>query len=149
MRRFVFVLAPLIALSACRGEAVEEESEPTAADSVAQALAEFDPAILDTATWESRAAALARGANVWKWACATCHGEEGRGDGEYEIEGDTLHPPSFQTDDWRFADDPEGLRRYIYAGNVQGMPHWGLRQMRARDIVALDLYIRTELIQGD
>ncbi len=147
MRRLVLALS--IMLAACGGEAVEEESALTAADSVAQALAAFDPTVLDTVSWQSEEAAVARGGNVWKWACATCHGEEGRGEGEYEVEGDTLQPPSFQREEWRFREDPEGLRRYIYAGNVQGMPHWGLRRMAARDIVALDLYIRTELIRGD
>jgi len=76
-------------------------------------------------------------------------GEEGYGDGEYEVDGHTLRPPSFRAADWRFADDAEALRRYIYAGNAQGMPHWGIRRMAARDIVALDLYIRTELRRGE
>lgn len=147
MRWIGYALALSLAVAACAEAGTEQEDAPTSADTLAQALAAFDPAVFDTVTWDSEAAAVARGADVFKWACATCHGETGRGDGEYEIEGHTLRPPSFQDPHWRFRNDSEGLKRYIFAGNVMGMPHWGLRRMAARDIVALDLYIRTELIQ--
>lgn len=147
MRWFAHALVLTVVVAGC-SNGDEQGSAPTSADTVAQALASFDETALDTVVWSSEQAAIERGANVFKWACATCHGPEGYGDGEYELDGDTLHPPSFQDPSWRFRDDPEGLRRYIFAGNVRGMPHWGLRRMTPRDIVALEKYIREDLIRG-
>jgi hypothetical protein len=36
----------------------------------------------------------------------------------------------------------------VFVGNALGMPHWGLREMRPRDIVAVERYIRLELREG-
>ena len=49
--------------------------------------------------------------------------------------------------DWAF-DDADALHRKVFVGNTLGMPHWGLRQMRPRDIVAVERYIRAELREG-
>ena len=89
--------------------------------------------------------ALARGRDVFAWACAECHGPGGAGDGGRVIDGDTLRPPSFLAADWQYANDPEALHHRVFIGNASGMPHWGIRQMRPRDIVAVERYIRLEL----
>lgn len=135
----------LFALSAC--DVPERDAAVvTSADTVAAALATYDPAAFDTIRWESDSIALARGSDVFKWACAECHGQGGAGDGSFVNEqGDTLRPPSFLRPTWRFAGDHDGLRRQVFAGNAQGMPHWGLVKMLPRDIDAVTLYILKEL----
>lgn len=147
--RWLAWLALALTVVAC-GERGDQKAAPSPADTVAEAAAAFDLAIYDTVKWDDQAAELTRGEEVYKWACATCHGPQGRGDAEYVLEGDTLRPPSFQNPDWRFRDDQAGLRRYIFVGNAKGMPHWGLRRLRPRDIVALGDYIQNRLIKkGD
>jgi mono/diheme cytochrome c family protein len=147
--RWLAWLALALTVAAC-GERGGQEAAPSSADTVAEAAAAFNPAIYDTVKWDDQAAELTRGEEVYKWACATCHGPAGRGDAEYVLEGDTLRPPSFQDPNWRFRDDLAGLRRYIFIGNAKGMPHWGLRRLRPRDIVALGDYIQNRLIEkGD
>lgn len=113
------------------------------------AAEEYDPAAYDTVSWASDSAAVARGRDIFKWACAECHGEEGRGDGGRVIDGDTIRPPSFHQEGWEYANDPDDLHRKVFVGNTLGMPHWGLRQMRPRDIVAVERFIRLELIQDE
>jgi len=109
----------------------------------------YDPAAYDTVTWASDTAAVNRGRDIFKWVCVECHGESGRGDGGRVIDGDTIRPPSFLAEDWAYADDPDALHHKVFIGNTLGMPHWGLRQMRPRDIVAVERYIRLELIEAD
>lgn len=142
-------VAAVAVLVGCRSEPpagqAEQGGPPTPADTVAEAIREYDPALFDTVKWASDSLALARGADVFNWACSTCHGKEGRGDGGYVLNGDTLHPPSFLEPDWRFAQDSMGLRRRIFIGNGRGMPHWGLRHMEPRDIVAVQRFILYEL----
>ena len=104
---------------------------------------------LDTVVWSSREAELARGKEVFGWACARCHGATGEGDAGGTAEsGDTLRPPSFRTPDWRFANDARGLAEYIYTGNEKGMPHWGAQGIQPRDVVALASYIQQDLRAG-
>lgn len=137
-------LALLLATGCDTAEAPRSE-----ADEVDTATREYDPAAYDTVQWPSDSAAIARGADIFKWACAECHGEDGRGEGGRVIEGDTIRPPSFHQEDWPYADDPDALHRKVFVGNELGMPHWGLRQMQPRDIVAVERYIRLELIQDE
>ena len=125
-----------------------DERPPTEAELVAQAREAFDPFDYDTVKWSSEEEALARGGDIFKWACAECHGAEGRGDGGRVIDGDTLRPPSMLKERWAYAEDPHALQARIFTGNELGMPHWGLRQMRPRDIVAVERYIRYELRKG-
>ncbi len=137
-------LAMLLVAAACD---VQEEAPPAnEAEVVAEADRAYDPAAYDTVTWASEQAAVDRGRDIFKWACADCHGPEARGDGGRVIDGDTIRPPSFHQDHWKYADDPDALHRKVFIGNNLGMPHWGLRQMRPRDIVAVERYIRLELI---
>ena len=144
----MLAVAAVAVLGACdtRDEAAEDAGA-SQAEETAHAVQEYDPAAYDTVVWASDSAAIARGADIFKWACAECHGEEGRGDGGRVVDGDTLRPPSFHRENWAYAHDPDALHRKVFVGNMLGMPHWGLRQMRPRDIVAVERYIRLELIQ--
>ena len=135
------------ALAACEAEE-RQTANPDVMQTAAAAEA-YDPTAYDTVSWASDSAAVARGRDIFKWVCAECHGEQGRGDGGRVIDGDTLRPASFHQEGWEYADDPEALHRQIFIGNTLGMPHWGLRQMRPRDIVALERYIRLELVRDD
>jgi mono/diheme cytochrome c family protein len=121
-------------------------TQRTEADEVELAERRYDPATFDTVVWASQEAAVERGREIYAWVCADCHGPEGRGDGGRVVDGDTIRPPSFQREGWAYAADPEALHRQVFIGNSLGMPHWGLRLMRPRDIVALEKYIRLELV---
>ena len=78
--RWLAWLALAVAVTACGNGG--QQAAPSSADTVAKAAAAFDPAIYDTVHWDDPAAELTRGEEVYKWACATCHGTEGRGDGQ-------------------------------------------------------------------
>ena len=134
-------LAALVLVAGCEPETPQGAAteETTRADLV------YDPAAYDTVVWASDEEAVARGRDIFQWACAECHGTGGAGDGGRVIDGDTLRPPSFLTPDWEYAEDPDALHRKVFVGNELGMPHWGLRQMRPRDIVAVERYIRVGL----
>jgi mono/diheme cytochrome c family protein len=143
MRRTPMLLVSLAWLGACGSEEPAPQPDRVAvrADSVVLADAAFDPAAFDTISWESDDAAIQRGQIVFRISCQKCHGSGGRGNGNFVLQGDTLRPPSFLADDWRFADDPIGLRRQIFTGNVAGMPYWGLVGLRYRDLDAVARYI--------
>ncbi len=148
MRRIapLAAIAAALAIAACgKEEAPPVRSQQAQVDTAAQA---YNPVMFDTVKWASESEAIARGRDIFKWACAECHGPEGLGDGGRVIDGDTLHPPSFRQPGWRFANDPAALQKQVFVGNTLGMPHWGLREMRPRDIVAVEKYIRLELIRG-
>jgi mono/diheme cytochrome c family protein len=148
MERRVLGLAPLlVALSIAACERGAEDAQERELRLTAEAREAYDPATYDTVQWESREAAVRRGEDVYRWACADCHGETGRGDGGYVHEGDTLRPPSFRRPDFPLGGDLDALRRQVYAGSAVGMPHWGLRRMHPRDIDAVAIYIQDELIR--
>lgn len=140
-------LAIMLAITACELEQQEPGPADTEAAAVLEADRSYDPAAYDTVRWVDEDAAIDRGRDIFLWACADCHGDDGSGDGGRVIDGDTIRPPSFHQDDWEYADDPDALHRKVFVGNTLGMPHWGLRQMRPRDIVAVERYIRFELIR--
>ncbi len=147
MRRIAPILPILLlAGTACRPAQSGEHAQPTSTDTVALAQAEFDPAAFDTVKWASDSLRLARGADVFKWACSECHGPQGHGDGgKVSPQGDTLRPPDFHARDWRLASDTTEVERKVFTGNVRGMPHWGLRRMEFRDVDAVAHYILTSL----
>ena len=144
MRRLIPTLVAFAWLGACASEPPPEEEipqGPSRADSVGIAMEAFNAAAFDTIQWESTQAAVERGGLVYRISCSKCHGDGGRGNGNFVVQGDTLMPPSFLTADWRFAEDGVGLRQQIYTGNVVGMPYWGLVGLKYRDIDAVARYI--------
>jgi mono/diheme cytochrome c family protein len=143
MRRLIPTVVAFAWLGACAAEAPQEEvpQGPTRADSVGMAMEAFDAAAFDTIQWESSQAAIERGGLVYRISCAKCHGDGGRGNGNFVMQGDTLRPPSFLAADWRFAGDGVGLRQQIFSGNVAGMPYWGLVGLKYRDVDAVARYI--------
>lgn len=149
MRSWRTLLFPLllVAMGGCGGGNGDAEARATV-DSVALARQAFDTAAFDTITWAADSAATNRGQIVFMYSCRKCHGEGGRGDGGFVMNGDTLRPPSFLAPDWRFANDRAALRAYIFAGNEKGMPHWGLVGLKAKDIDAVARYIQEVLRKG-
>lgn len=148
MRRLIPTFVAFAWLGACAGgepSGQEPAQSSGKADSVQLALAAFDSTVFDTISWETPDAAIERGSLVFRISCSKCHGEAGRGNGNFVLQGDTLRPPSFLAADWRFANDPLGLRRQIFSGNVAGMPYWGLVGLKYKDIDATALYIENFL----
>jgi len=143
MRWIAMPLAVVFALSGCAGgEPAEDETAPdTAASSMAMAMEAYDPSAFDTITWESEQAAIDRGQVVYRFSCMKCHGERGLGDAAFVRGGDTLRPPSFREPDWAYAGNKEGIREQIFVGTAEGMPHWGLAGLGAKDIDAVATYI--------
>jgi mono/diheme cytochrome c family protein len=147
--RWIARAAGLIVVVSVVGCEIERTPEQrTEAAEVELAERRYDPVTFDTVVWASQEAAVERGREIYAWVCADCHGPEGRGDGGRVIDGDTVRPPSFHREGWPYAEDPAALHRQVYVGNTLGMPHWGLRLMRPRDIVALEKYIRLDLVEG-
>jgi mono/diheme cytochrome c family protein len=127
------------------GETSTADQEPTPEDTVAAAMAAFDPTAFDSISWPTTEDAVERGGVVFRFSCRKCHGEGGAGDGGFVTAGDTLRPPSFLTEDWPFAEDKDALRQQIFTGTADGMPHWGLEGLKPRDIDAVAIYIQESL----
>lgn len=150
MKKSLLFVAGLI-LPACGPSAEERESMAAeqralaAADTLAEAEARYDPTAFDSVAWPATDSAVARGQVVFNYSCSKCHGPAGDGTGGFVMQGDTVRPPSFLPEDWRFRDDHEGLRRQIFVGTANGMPHWGLEGLKPRDIDAVAHYIRLAL----
>lgn len=143
MRRSTWLTLLLAVAAGACGERQAEPQDPraAAADSVTAALAMLTPETFDTVRWVADSAAISRGAVVWTYSCRKCHGNEGRGDGGWVQDGDTLRPPSFAAADWKYGSDREGLRTVIFTGTDGHMPHWGLVGLKPRDVDAVTHYI--------
>lgn len=131
-------------LAACAGDVPETSS----GDAIEASMLEgslFDSALFDSIDWNSDRDARSRGATVYSYSCAKCHGVKGAGDGGYRQQGRLVRPPSFRALDWRFAEDPVGLREAIYGGSDGRMPHWGRAGLTPRDVDAVAKYIQEEL----
>ena len=140
------ILATVFMLAACGGGSQQPATmDEMPADSVAFAAEQFDAAVYDTLTWEGDTAAVSRGRVVYAFSCRKCHGGTGLGDAGFVLRGDTLRPPSLVAPDWKFANDLPGLRLQVFTGNLDGMPHWGLVGLKAREIDAVTKYIVEEL----
>ncbi len=143
IHRLLLATLPLVLL-ACSGDApVTDEADALQAGVMEQSL--FDTALFDSIGWVSDREARSRGATVYSYSCAKCHGPKGAGDGGYRHEGRLVRPPSFLALDWRFAEDRAGLRAAIHGGSEGRMPHWGRAGLTPRDIDAVAEYIRDEL----
>lgn len=152
MRSFIPFVVALAWLGACNGqtqaerEQAHQDSVRTAAvDSVAMASAAFDSTVFDTITWKKKGDDIDRGSLVYNVSCARCHGQDGAGVKNIIFRGDTLNPPSFLTPDWALAKDPMGLRKKIFTGDVQGMPHFGVIGLHYRDADAVARFIVNSL----
>jgi hypothetical protein len=132
MRRIALPLVVALATISC-GPSAEEEAAAAAAaaaaeqDSLMGEVSEaYDPSVFDTLTWPTSTRRAEYGPTVYISSCAKCHGQTGLGDAGFVMAGDTLHPRSFREPDWHLAGDLEGIRRAVFTGNREGMPHWGL-----------------------
>lgn len=154
MRTMTSILALTLGLVGTACSSGEEDAAATPADaskaqadSVMMAEEMYDETAFDTIAWESPEVAHERGKVVFQFSCRKCHGEAGLGDGGFVQGGVTLEPPNFLQDDWRFAEDRAGLRKQVFTGTAQGMPHWGFYGLKYRDIDAVATYIQEVLRQ--
>jgi len=154
MRRSLSILllasAPLLASCGSQDDPAAEAAAEAArvaaqADSVMLAESMYDPAAFDTIAWPTHQDKLDRGSVVWGVSCSKCHGRTGAGDGRFVMNGDTLMPPSFLAEEWQFAEDVDGLRKQVFTGTAEGMPHWGFYGLKFRDIDAVAVYIQERL----
>ncbi|NJD18630.1 MAG: hypothetical protein FIA95_05015 [Gemmatimonadetes bacterium] len=144
MRRVIPAFLALAWLAACAKEApppAEEAANTGHADSVAMAAQQFDATVFDTVAWNTPDERLSRGGLVFRVSCNKCHGVMGNGDGDLVADGKSAKPPSFLAADWKYAQDPIGLRKLIFSGSAQSMPYWGLVGMKYRDLDAVAFYI--------
>ena len=146
-RSFPLVLLTLV-LGGCGGDAPAPADAGGGEEAEVLAAAVIDPALFDSIAWPDPGAAVQRGATVYMYSCAKCHGDRGAGDGNYRLNGRLLRPPSFRPLDWQYGDDIAGLREAVYLGSNRGMPHWGNAGLPARDIDAVARYI-TEGLRSD
>ncbi len=146
MRWIAMPLCLAIGLVACEaaeeGPSPEELAAAARADSLRMAQEAFDPASFDTVTWAGQQERVDRGATVYRYSCVNCHGDTGEAEATLVFRGDTLNPPSLIQEEWPYAEDEEGLRSAIFTGTAEGMPHWGLEGLGARDIDAVIGYIQ-------
>lgn len=151
MRSFIPIVAALAWLTACgpsqaqREQAEQDSTKAAQSDSVTLARTTFDSTVFDTIKWKKASDEMDRGSLVYNVSCAKCHGQNGGGMHGIVFRGDTLNPPGFLDPHWALADSPMALREAIYAGNVGGMPHFGIIGLHYRDVDAVAHYIMTSL----
>lgn len=145
----LLVAVPLLVALGCDrpGDEIPREPDPRAADAVRLADQRFDPAAFDALDPISPETVMERGRIVYEVSCAKCHGAGGQGDGGFVFRGDTLRPRSFQDPSWEEIHEPMELRRMIFVGTAEGMPHWGIRGLAVRDVDAVARYIETSILE--
>lgn len=147
MRWIALPLVVALAAGGCAPSAEEQAAaEAAAAEAVKDSLmtaAEvgYDASAFDTVSWESPERRREYGEVAYLRSCAKCHGVGGVGDAEFVRGGDTLRPPSFREPTWTLAGDEDGIRRAIFVGTGEGMPHWGLEGLSVGAVDALGAYI--------
>jgi len=119
---------------------------------VAEAQSRFEEARFDTLTWSSPEARATEGNGVFAARCGKCHGVLGRGTSEGGGSGGTtyadsrgLEVPSVVGAGWRYATQPDSVRRVVYVGHVAGMPTWGVAGITEREIDAVAYYLMEQL----
>ncbi|MDX1646199.1 MAG: cytochrome c [Longimicrobiales bacterium] len=112
---------------------------PDRSERVAEAEAEYSPALFDSVTWTSQEARVQEGNAIYAEDCRVCHGPVGRGDTEYARERG-LEVPSLVQADWPL-DDIEALRHEIYVGHETGMPVFGEGGLSLFQMDAVAAYI--------
>ncbi len=146
MRWIALPLCLAIGMVACeaeeQGPSPEELAAAAQADSVRMAQEAYDTATFDTLTWESQQARVDRGSVVYRYSCVDCHGATGEAEATVVFRGDTLNPTSLIQEEWALAEDVDGLRRVIFTGTAEGMPHFGMMGLGAKDIDAVIGYIQ-------
>ena len=147
MRWIVLPLSVALASAGC-GEAPEAQRTVPPDTMATVALTAYDATAFDTITWETPQAALDRGQVVYRHSCARCHGAEGLGDAKFVLHGDTLRPLSLRREDWPYTGDKANLRRQVFIGTAEGMPHWGLEGLKPRDLDAVAVFIMEGLRGG-
>lgn len=151
MRRIALPLALALATVTCGPSAEDQAAEAAAAaaareDSLQTAsMAAYDASVFDTLTWESPEERLERGSQVYNFSCARCHGPQGLGDAGFVRQGDTLRPPSFREPTWAMAGNIDAIRRAIFVGTAEGMPHWGLEGLKPEAVDAVAAYIVADM----
>jgi mono/diheme cytochrome c family protein len=125
----LLLVAPLVILAACRGAAVPPPSDP----------------LLDAIRAEERVGGLSygegQGKHLFGQYCATCHGDEGHGDGQ---NASNLNPPPPDLTTSKNARDAAYQRRVIAQGSAAAgrsplSPPWG-RSLSPQQIEYLVAY---------
>jgi mono/diheme cytochrome c family protein len=130
-RRVLLALLVVTGFAGCHGQAPAPPADP----------------MLAAIRGDGRAAGLtyaeAQGRLLFQQYCATCHGDEGKGDGQ---NASNLNPAPPDLTAPKSAPDPVYLRRVIALGSAAAgrsplSPPWG-RSLRAQQIDDLVLYCR-------
>ena len=142
-------LLAVTSVVACKGHEFEP---PDRREQIGEAAAAYQLADFDTLTWESDSVRVFEGNVVFASKCRNCHGSLGQGDTEYARQRE-LEPPSLVEAGWRYANQPDSVRRRIFIGHVDGMPTWGIAGLSIREIDAVTHYVldelRPDVLSGD
>jgi cytochrome c oxidase cbb3-type subunit 3 len=84
---------------------------------------------------QAEAEALEAGEPLFAENCASCHGEDAKGDV-------TLGAPNLIDDFWIYGGDRESVYRTLFGGRQGHMPHWGDR-LSPVQLKVLALYVRS------
>ena len=120
-----------------RAQVSELPPQATASDTVIRASSLYDPRSFEEVSWASDEQMLERGAVVFQVSCSKCHGTYGDGGPGILVAGKTIKGPSLIEPDWALAGNETLIRQVVFTGTTGGMPHWGLKGLKYRDIQAV------------